>query len=406
MKTKYKSFLLTIVFLLPINLFALSSFSANAGGRLNFVSDSSQSEFTPTLSLQAFIESQLNYSENLWSHLNFSIQTSDLLSKELFSACDAKFKIDEISLTKHSIAYNSSNYFSVYMGTYDPIGSDIFFQRYFGLSPIASKITESWLGKASSILYPHFGIGISDVITFNAKPMALGLYLYINNEDEKYYVFNADLRYALVYRYLSLDLAGGIGTPLSTKYKGEDIIVAIDKVYWHAGTTLLVGNNFTNSLFVQAGIFNASFTKSDDALLVTTVDDIFLLIEPRFRFKNTLLNFSVYSVPKKTAEQMLFISDTLGCNVSVYNDTLSWNSNRFCLGTNFSLSFPNKTFMDIKNLKEPFMAKEFNVDVTPYIHTTLFSGEVHTQCTIKIMEFLRNNWKNAFSVDIGYRATF
>lgn len=391
-------------FLMPLNLSAASFFSANAGGRLNYSSDSESEEYDPTLKMEAFIESQFNYSENTWSHFNFSFNTNDLLGQELFSATDAKFRIDEISLTKRAQIESSNNYLSVYMGSYDPIGSDIFLQRYFGQMPIASKITESWLGKASSILYPHFGIGVSDVITFS-KPMAAGFYLYVNNEDEKYFVLNADLRYACVYRFFSFDIAGGLGTPLGDKYNGADAIVVIDTLYWHAGTTMLIGNNFTQSLFIQAGIFNASFTKAESNL-ITAPDDIYLLIEPRFRFKNTHLNFSVYSVPQNTADQMLFINDTLGCNVNIYNDTLSWGSKRFSVGTNFSLSFPDKYFVDIPQLPEAFFTKDFNVDITPYIYTNLLSGELHGQVTVRLMDFLRNNWKNGFSVDLGFRTSF
>lgn len=407
MKIRNHFFVLAAIFLLfiPLNLSASSFFSANAGGRLNYSSDSKSTEYDPNLKLEAFIESQFNFSETVWSHFNFSIKTGDFLGQELFSATDAKFKIDEISVTKKAKIEGSNNYLSLYMGTYDPVGSDIFFQRYFGQLPIASKITESWLGKASSILYPHFGIGVSDVITFNKQPMAAGLYFYVNNEDEKYFVFNADLRFACVYRFLSFDIAGGIGTPLSDKYNGGDAIVVIDTVYWHAGTTILIGNNFTQSLFIQAGIFNASFTKSDSNL-ITAPDDIYLLIEPRLRFKNTHLNFSVYSVPKNTAEQMLFITDTLGCNINIYNDTLSWGSNKFSVGTNFALSFPDKYFIDILGLKDDFLSMNFNVDITPYIYTNLLSGELHLQTSIKLMEFLRDNWKNGFSIDLGYRTSF
>ena len=51
-------------------------------------------------------------------------------------------EIDEFSIIKRGVLNDSSNYFSVFMGTYDPIGSDIFLQRYFGITPIASKIAD------------------------------------------------------------------------------------------------------------------------------------------------------------------------------------------------------------------------------------------------------------------------
>lgn len=390
--------------LVPAKTFAGSFFTANAGGRLNYSSTPDAAVYDPNLSMEAFIESQFNFSETLWSHFNFSLKTGDFLSQKLFSATDAAFKIDEISLISSAKIENSVNYLGIYMGSFDPVGSDFFFQRYFGQQPIASKLTESWLGKASSILYPHFGIGLSDVIRFNKNPMALGIYAYFNNEDEKYYVFNTDLRYACVYRYLSFDIAGGIGIPLSDKYNGTDAIVVVDTVYWHAGATLLVGNNYTQSLFIQGGLFNASFTKKDSSIIASP-DDFYILIEPRFLIGNTHLNLTVYSLPKQTVEQLLFIKDTLGVNINVYNDTLNWGSKKVCVGTNFAVSFKDRTFMDIMSLKDDVMTFNFDAFITPYFSTNLLNGQVHGQITVEVMDFFRNNWQNAFSIDLGFRTS-
>jgi len=401
-----KNLLITAVLFIfiSVNSFAGQFFTANAGGRLNYSSTPDAPVYDPNLSMEAFIESQFNFSETLWSHFNFSLKTGDFLSQKLFSATDASFKIDEISLISSAKIENSVNYLGVYMGSFDPVGSDFFFQRYFGQQPIASKLTESWLGKASSILYPHFGIGISDVLRFNQSPMAIGLYAYFNNEDEKYFVFNTDLRYACVYRYLSFDIAGGIGIPLSDKYNGSDAIVVVDTVYWHAGATLLLGNNYTQSLFIQGGLFNASFTKKD-ASIIASPDDFYILIEPRFLIGNTHLNLTVYSLPKKTVEQLLFIKDTLGCNINVYNDSLNWGSKKVCVGTNFAVSIKDRTFMDVMNLKDDFMSFNFDAFITPYFSTNLLNGEVHGQVTLEVMDFFRNNWQNAFSVDLGFRTS-
>ena len=125
----------------------------------------------------------------------------------------------------------------------------------------------------------------------------------------------------------------------------------------------------------------------------------------RFRFKNTHMNISAYSVPQKCVDNFIYISDTLGCSLNVYNDTLSWGSQQINLGTLFSLSFPGKTFLDLAKPLELFKAKDFNVDITPYISTNLLSGEIHIQSTIRIMEFLRNNWYNGFTLEVGYKTT-
>lgn len=406
MKNMKKNFLaLSLLFVFSTgSLFAGSFFSANAGGMLSYNPDVAQTEYDPNLKLNAYIESQFNFADNIWSHFNFSLKTDDFLSVDLFSETDSKFRIDEISVIIKSPIEASTNYFGVYMGAYDPIGSDLFFQRYFGLLPTSSVLTKSWLGQAGSILYPHFGIGIADVVKLHNYPLAFGLYAYVNNEDEKYYVFNADLRFGAVFRYFAIDIAGGLGAPLSDKYNGEGVIVVVDKLYWHAGTTILIGNNYTQSLYLQAGIFNASFTKDNDAL-ITDPDHIYFLVEPRFRFKNTHMNISAWSIPKECVDNFIYVSDTLGASVVVYNDTLSWGSHQINLGTIFSLSFPNKTFMDLASPLQLFVNRDFNVDITPYLSTNLLSGEIHFQSTIRIMEFLRNNWYNGITFEVGYKTS-
>ena len=212
MKRTAKTCLFLATFILfTTQAFSQPSFSGYSGGKLNYSTNQEVTDkYDPDLSLQAFFQGQFNFNQNMWGHLEFSIDTQDFLSKELFHKTEAFFKIDEVSLIFKSKADDNANYFSIFMGTYDPIGSDIFLQRYFGIKPIASKITESWLGLAGSILYPHFGMGIADVKRFMSSPIALGGYAYINHEDNKYYVFNADGRFACVYRYFSFDIAGGI----------------------------------------------------------------------------------------------------------------------------------------------------------------------------------------------------
>lgn len=391
------------IFILCANLYSQAAFSGYSGGKLNYSSNQEAENYDPDLCLQAFFQGQFNFSPNLWGHLEFSIDTQDFLNSELFHKTDSSFKIDEISLIFKTQTEIDSNYFSVFMGTYDPIGSDIFLQRYFGIQPIASKITESWLGLAGSILYPHFGMGISDVKRFMAAPIALGGYVYVNHEDNKYYVLNTDARFACVYRFFCFDIAGGIGFPMSDSNQGKDTIAVIEKLYWHAGTTMLIGNNYTQSLFIQAGLFNVPFTKRDG----TTVSpqDIYLLFEPRFLIDRAHVNLSIFSLPQDTVDQLIFVDDTLGANLNIYGDSFSLGAHRFTFGTNFSFSFTGKTFMDVIKPLE-LIKGDFNITMTPYLSTNFLSGEIHTQFSVKFLKFGKERWYDAFSADIGYTAKF
>lgn len=403
--TKNKHLLsIYIIFFIFQNLFAESFFSGYAGGKINYSTNSQVDSYDPELKLQAFFQGQFNFSENIWAHLELSIDTSDFISEELFHVTPSNFSFDELSLITKAQIDASANYFSIFMGTYDPIGSDVFLRRYFGVQPLASKITESWLGMAGSILYPHFGLGVSDVIKLYNAPVAFGFYSYLNHEDDKYFVINADLRFGCVFRFFSFDFAGGIGAPLSDKYENEDVWFAVDKFYWHAGTTMLIGNDYTQSLFIQAGLYNAPFTKSSKKISATQ-EDVYLLFEPRFRLDNAHVNFSIYSFPEDTVNKLLFIDDTLGINMNIYSDSVTLGTKKVVIGTHFAYSFPGKYFLDLKNIKD-VVSGEFNLNMTPYFSSNFLSGELHAQATIKFMEFSRSNWYNAISVDLGYRTSF
>lgn len=395
---------LTAVFLLTAglttSLFAEAAFSGYSGGKINYAPNPLvQDSYDPDLTLQAFFQGQFNFSQNMWGHLEFSLDTADFLSPELFHKTMAAFKIDELSLIFKSHSDTDANYFSVFMGIYDPIGSDIFLQRYFGIQPIASKITESWLGTAGSVLYPHFGIGIADVKRLLSAPITLGGYAYINHEDELNYVFNADFRFACVYRYFTFDFAGGLGLPISDNNKGQEALAVIDKVLLHAGTTMLIGNNYTQSLFIQAGLFNIPVTKRNSITL--SPSDIYLLIEPRLLLDSAHVNLSLFSLPQETVDQLIFVDDTLGANLNVYGDNFSLGANRFTMGTNIAFSLTGKTFLDLAKPME-LLKSDFNVTLTPYMATNFLKGELHAQFSIKFMKFATARWFDAFTADVGY----
>ena len=166
---------------------------------------------------------------------------------------------------------------------------------------------------------------------------------------------------------------------------------------------MLVGNNYTQSLFIQAGLFNVPFTKRNGTEV--SPDDIYLLFEPRILLENAHANLSIYSLPKETVEQLIFVDDTLGLNLNIYGDSFSLGANRFTLGANFSYSFVDKNFMDIIKPLD-LIKSEFNVTITPYMSTNFLNGELHSQFSVKVMKFGKARWYDAFTADIGYTAKF
>ena len=405
MKNEFKkTALFSVIFLAACftgRLCAEPFFSGYSGGKLNYSTDSQAQDHASNLKLQAFFAGQFNLNENNWVHLEFTIDTQNLITEDFFTATPSLFQIDELSFTNRIQGINFTNYCSAFMGTYDPIGSDVFLQRYFGIQSITSKLSDSYLGLAGSIIYPHFGLGLSDVVKIHQYPLAFGGYVYFNHEDENYFVLNTDLRAACVYRYFTCDLALGLGLPIYSANQ-DDYIIAVEKLYWHVGTTMLIGNNYTNSLFIQAGLFNATFKGKKN--FIVEKDDIYLLIEPRFIVENFHINFSFYSLPPKTIKKMLFIDDSLGFDANFYSDSVKVFSKTYTVGTHLSFSFTDKSIADLSD-KELFKS-QYNINLTPYISTDFLGGELHAQANFRLMEFSKGKDGNPFSVDVGYRTKF
>ena len=103
MNKKYTSLLAALIFI-STGLFAATSFSGYAGGKLNYAANPQSKEFDPDLKLQAFFAGQFSFSQNSWAHLEFSVDTEDLLTESIFENTKANFQIDELSTIELSFS--------------------------------------------------------------------------------------------------------------------------------------------------------------------------------------------------------------------------------------------------------------------------------------------------------------
>ena len=383
------------------NFYAVTAFTGLAGGKINYSADPDSSDYEPQLKLQAFFAGQFNFTQKIWSHLEFSIDTQNFLTDTIFKKTPAKFRIDEISLTTKQTFSSTINYLSAFAGEFDPIGSDILLRRYFGIEPIASKITDSWLGTGNSTLYPHFGIGVADVLQSHQFPALGGVYLYLNNEDEDYKVMNFDIRGAICLHYFTIDAAAGIGAPLANKSQGQDVILTINKLYWHAGSTLLIGNNYTSSaFFAQFGINNASIKPNDNSTTITPKTCYFLL-EPRLYNGNSHFHISFYSLPTETIEDLMLIDNNLGINLNLFKNVETRN-NLITIGAHLNAGFSDFYFDVIKE-PDSISFSDIEVSFIPYFSMPILSGVLNTSLKIKFSAFVDGAPAKAFSLDLGYK---
>lgn len=392
-----------VLSLLCTSSFAEVFFSGFAGLKTDFAS-SRKSSFDPELKFQSFFSGQFSLSENIFAHAEFSLATNDLIENSIFNETPGTFKIDELSIIFRRQLFDATNYLSFFCGTYEPIGSDIFLRRQFGIQPIASKITEGWLGLSGSVIYPTFGVGGSDIIHFNAQPVAFGVYIYINHELDDSYCFNSDLRFAGVYRFFTFDFAAGIGMPLK-RNETQNAFVIIDTLYWRAGMNMLIGNSYTTSLFMQAGLSDIEFEKNDSHPKIDE-DAAYLLFEPRFRCEKFQLHFTIFSLPQDTVDDFIFIKDTFGANINVFTDNLYIKNKMFVFGINSALSFPEKNFMDLVDHPANLFKDDYTVLVAPYVSTNFYNGTIHGMLQAKITDMMDRNFGSALKLNIGYKTQF
>lgn len=369
----------------------------------------------PNLEMSAFFSGQFNISNNIIIRTEFSVKTFDLISNSIFDSHSRKmtnstFQIDEISMLVRGQMLHSMNYFSVFLGTYEPIGSDIFLRRQFGLNSISSKITESWMGMAGAIIYPLFGLGISDVVHFDKQPIAAGAYIYFNKEDPGY-VFNADMRFGCAYRFFTLDVSAGLGFPLLSSER-EDAYIFVEKIYSRAGLNMLIGNSYTTSFFLQAGFSKLPFYKSSDKS--TDIDDVefYFLLEPRFKLSMVEMDITFFSLPADTVSNFIFVRETLGVNINVFTDKFLIKNSSMLFGANTEIGFRTKNCLDFSHISDWFEdengMKDLKIAIAPYIETQLFTGEIHAMIQIDITQFINEpiNWFKAFELNLGYKVQF
>jgi len=396
-KKKTTCFIISIFCLMALH--SSSFFSGYSGLKVNFTGNTIDSKYNPDLSMQAFFAGQFNFTDNIWGRTEFSLNTGDFLSDNIFSGTLSLFQIDEVSVNFRANFEKAINYFSIFLGTYEPIGSDVFLQRYFGIKPIASKITESWLGLSGSILYPQRGFGFSNTLKLIEKPIAFNVSSYLNSEDNGL-IYNTDLRFATNLRYFSFDILCGIGLPFGNKYQNENYFFVIEKIYWHAGTNILIGNEYTQSLFIQAGIFNASFTGKNN--INWAQDSIYLLFEPRLKLGKLNCDISIYNIPLSNVYELHLIDDVLGLNINCYSENVNFGNTNFTIGVHTNVGLKNKTIFDAKEFSS-IKSDDISINLTGYTKAKFLSGELQFMAKIKALEIASGNPGNVFSCGIGYR---
>lgn len=409
---------------LTSTLFALDMpfFSGYAGFLGNFTNEADSKDFNPELEVESFFSAQLDFNGKFIARGEFYIDSENLLDDNIFKDItdpNASFKIEELSATLKTSTLRSSHYFSLFLGNYEPIGSDIFLRRQFGIHPMTSPITESWHGLTGASVYPFYGAGFSYVY-HPETPWAFALYLYKNQQTAEdgsnINVINTDLRLSTVRTNFIVDFAGGLAFPLdNSDDSGTQVVLIVREVQFHAGFNMLLGNRTKASAFFQGGFNKFVLSSSNGSSNSISFSDLYFLFEPRFNFRNFMLNITAFNLPRNSADDMLYLSrmatkeetvkNLLGLNLSVITDHLYLGNTNYTFGIHTTFSFTNS---DLEALKSDFkVIKDWDYDlyITPFISMPILGGTLNGAVSVSTLD-LTENWLSSIYATIGFRTQF
>ncbi|MBR7063641.1 MAG: hypothetical protein IKI31_00565 [Treponema sp.] len=428
MKNKLLTFFLFI--LLNTALHAAGFFNGIAGIKMD-------TNFTKSVSFQSFFAGQFNFTPNIIMRAEASLNTPNIASEHFFDSWVGAgflslFKIDEISVSFRQHFFGGQNYVGLYVGQYEPLGSDVFLRRHFNTPRIASKITDSWLGLSGSVIYPRFKAGISDVIHFNSKPIAIGLYTYYDtnqtrkynsethlfesNDKEQEHGISTDFRFACAYDKFYLDAILGLQTNIKWWNKEADYFMRIDDINLQTGVTMLVGNTYTPfSFFMQAGMYhmklNASKIRDKNIDFTQWMDDSFyVLLEPRMKIRNFGMDISLFAFPETTKARLFVVKGNMGVNINLYGNAgyLGKADTTFgCHAAFSSNKTPSTLFTSPEDLFEKFFS-DYDIFAAPYMNMKIHTGDFYTMMKFHINKFIAGGaaLNEAFELHVGYKAHF
>ena len=418
-------FILINILLLSYTVFSTPYFNGNMGigGRFQPVP-----EKFPNLLMDAYFAGQFDLSPSVMLRTSLSMFTTESILKEsIFQNTAARFNLDEISLTYRGSVGSVSHFLGVYIGEYDPVGSDIYLQRQFGIPSFASRLTQTICGISKAKIYDMTGIGGTYNIKF-PQNLSLGLNIYYNKakdwtsfstenikEDNSFVEsLNTDLRFAGAGRAVAFDLSVGLTMPMKKEITFEDgdtqkVILLIERADMHAGFTAFFGSSNSSSLLFQAGftklIIDPNVAKKEQVL---SFNDVYILIEPRFVSRSLCLSLALFNMPNSTKENLFYIEDPVGINVSLYTPWLSLKGNK----SQFGLMTTMSSSEALDNIIKP-QEGQTNIDVikenlrlflSPYGIVHLGAGKLNFSLNVNAFDIKDwNSFLDNVSVIAGYK---
>lgn len=386
--------------------FADVNFSGMAGGTAGIKGTISENPGFE-VPFNGFIAAQLNLGSWGIFRANLGLASKNLAGGNLFTGQDATLTMNELSLVITTSSGKIKNYFGFYFGTYEATGCDEYLQRQFGVEPYTSLATKNATTLSTGIpLYDNYGAGFSYTMNFADAPGTFGASIYFNETESKLSKLNIDLRTAWVTKLMTLDFSAGIGAPLQNTASGNNVFLLIDTIYLHGGLSLLIGNRYTHSFLLQAGVQNVELAKGSINYSFSGADDLSLLAEARVYSKVLKTRITAYNLPKSTLKNMLYLNDSLGVVVSLYSDTIPVKNNNMTAGAHIIGTLPQSDFTTVID-GSAFTSGTpvVNAYITPFVDLPLGGGNLEIMAQIGGHDIL-NNLQFSYQAKAGYKKSF
>lgn len=400
---KFKTFILTLFLTSGAFLYAAPSFSGLLAGSAGLRADIPHKDgdevlYVPIAGLAA---GQLSFTDWCILRAELEMRANNFAFVNLFDGSDATLKVHEVSLMFTSRTVTMTNFFSLFLGSYEPIGSDTFLMRQFGIEPISSPLVHSTTSLSGISLYPTTGAGISYIIHFDKAPIATGGYLYLNKDDDNDLTLNLDLRLAFVTQIVTMDFSAGIGAPLQNKYKNEDVVLMIETINLHGGLNLFLGNKYTHGFLLQMGVSKFTLTGGSPQL---DGDCFSFIVEPRLNMGACKMNMTFYALEEDSVEELLYLTERVGFAISAFKDDIEIKNGMLTFGVHAICSLGNTNFLDL--CKGGMSDVTINTFLTPFVKLPLSPATQMEAMTQFGLFDITGESRFNFKIVAGFRRTF
>lgn len=403
-------------------------FSGYAGFQTNLQNASDSSLLNKNVTAETFFSGQLDFSGKVFLRGEFYVLSAEMTNSNILSGyedANAYFRLEDISATLKTNSTNASHYISVFMGNYEPIGSDLFLQRQFGIEPISSAFTTSWQGIEGSSIIPSYQTGVSYVYHPQSN-YALEFKGYKNSSDENSIAGGLSTnhtdgidfagRYAALFDRATVDLQLSVDLPLEKKdANGDDVFLLIKKIRLNGGFSLLLGNRYTTSLFLQGG-YEGYVINGDSSDKEFSIKNVYAFSESRFSTSRFNMGVAVFNIPVKSAVSMTYLKNIVyenpsaesifGANVNIYSDKLYFDSTNYTLGIHATWVMTDddaETLLDNRSQIAEKLLHEFKL--TPYTSINILGGSLSASVTLNCYDLI-TDFSHSISGNIGFKTSF